>query len=504
MSGWLSAGSAYYCVARTLKRFEENALPSPAQRVVRARQRDRANSLPGFDRDFAPQPHEWGIDKLMLSVSGAWRTQLADGREYFRQRLTDPSAPFRWLNRVVEQQGAITVQTLRPLPLTIGRIAVRASRCMTQNGRVTVDIVANPTRTLAALLVRLGGGADFRFRIFRMEAFDFFASPNAEQSLPPSLDGGDNYLPEHPGARDALGPDPFSTFMPIYLAHLRELVARILAEHTVEMRVEGSEQVFSSDDGSMRLDWGEAKVPQIETYFERFHRHAQAAVRTAGSAVIDGDTNVVLRLHNARSVVPYVERSGDRFAVAASINLGLDNRHDLVVYAKTERRIRFEVRRSRRGRYDSVPETERVATRNAVDERLLRIMLDVERHDAERLVRWRDLFEAFDEPDTPGIGDLAALITAISSASGSGEVFRLILNRIVVDGGISAGTDARVPNEVLARLVRVGVLERARIRTRRPNSQLDRYRLTGMYRSLHQQLIAALRIEPEPAPASLE
>lgn len=479
-------------------------MPSPAQRVVRARQRDRANSLLGFDREFPPQAHEWGIDKLMLSVGGAWRTRLGDGREYFRQRLSDPSASFRWLNRAVERQGTVTVETIHPLPLTIGRISIRASRCMTQDGRVTVDIVANPTRTLSSLLARLGGGPDFRLHIFRMNALDFFALPSAEQRLPPSLDGGDNYLPEHPVARDALGQDPFSVFMPIYLAHLRDLLGRIMAEHSRETVFEGSEQIFSSNDGSISLNWGEANVPQIETYFERFHIRAQAAVRTAGSAIIDGDTNVVLRLYDAQAVVPHVERSGDRLGVAASINLGLDSRHDLVVYAKTDRRIRFEVRRPRRGRYDNVPVSEGVAASAAIDLRLLHIMLDVERYDAQRLVRWRDLFKAFDEPDSPGLGDLVALITAISSASGSGEVFRLILNRIVVDGGISAGTDARVPNEVLARLERAGVLERARIRTRRPNSQLDRYRLTGMYRSLQQQLIAALRIDPAPTPASLE
>ncbi len=472
-------------------------MPASARRVVRARQRDRASSLPGFDRSFPPQPGEWGIDKLMLSVSGSWRTTLNDGREYFRQRLTDRE-PFRWLGSPVERQGSISVETVQSPPITVSHILVVATRCTSQQGRVAIKINANPTRTLASLLARYGALPEFRARIFGIDALDFFAVPTAEQRSPPGLDGSDNYLPEQPAVRALLGADPFAAFMPIYLAQLRDLIGRILAEHPNEMYVEQQEQVFGNVQGSIRLDWGSASVPQIETYFERFHRRAQAAVRTAGAAIIDGDPDSAVRLYPARDVLSGLERSGDQFGVSASINLRLDSRHDLAVYAKTDTRVRFEVRRPRRGRYDNVPVSESVAAMaSPLDGRLLHIMLDVERQDAQRLVRWQDLFAEFDQPDSPGIGDLTAMIEEIGrAAEGAPEVFRRLLNGLVVDGGISVGTDADAARPAIDRLVRAGVLERSRIRSRRPTAQLQRYRLAGDYRALHQRLTTALRAEP--------
>lgn len=472
-------------------------LPAPARRVVRARQRDRASSLPGFDRSFPPQPGEWGIDRLMLSVSGGWRTTLNDGREYFRQRLTDRE-PFRWFTPPVERQGSVSVQTVQSPPVTISRLAVRATGCMAQQGRLSVDITANPTRTLASLLARYGDVPEFRARIFAADAFDFFAVLAPEERLPPSLDGGDNYLPERPAARAALGPDPFVTFMPIYLAQLRDLIGRVLSEHPREMHFEHHEQVFATQQGSIRLDWSNASVPQIESYFERFHRRARAAVRSAGAAIIDGDPDSVVQLYPVRDVRPGLERNGDQFAVSSSIHLGLDSRHDLAVYAKTDTRVRFEVRRPRRGVYRNVPISESVAAMGPLDTRLLHIMFDVERHDAQRLVRWEDLFRAFDEPDSPGIGDLTAMIEEIGRATeGAPEIFRRVLNGLVVDGGISVGTDTSPLRTAINRLVKTGLLERSRIRSRRPTAQLERYRLTPEYRALHQRLTAALQAEPD-------
>jgi hypothetical protein len=369
---------------------------------------------------------------------------------------------------------------------------------MAQEGTLTVDVVGNPTRTLSALLAQYGNRAEFRARIFGIGAFDFFAPPSPENILPRSLDGGDNYLPEHPAARATLGPDPFAIFMPIYLEKLRELIGCILSEQSGEIAIAGQDQTFVSRDGTTRLRWGEASVPQIETYFERFHRRAQAAVRTAGTALIDGDPEIHMRLFPERDALPGLERLADLFGISASINLGLDNRHDLVVYAKTGRRIRFEVRRLRRGRYSAVPISEDTARASPVDVRLLHIMLDVERHDARRLVRWETLFRMFDEPDTPGIGDLTAMISAISDAAGSSHgAFRLLLDRLIIDGGVSSGADTHITDAAIRSLVRAGVLEEGRLRTRRPPSQLVRYQLAGDYRWLRQRLMTVFQATPD-------
>lgn len=463
---------------------------APGRRVVRARQRDRASSIPGFDRTFPPQQWEWGIDKMVMQVSGTWSTTTRDGRAFFQRRMTDNRSG-RWLNAPVERYGSISVQTVDNLQLTIGSISVRASRCTAQMGRVKVEVVANPTRTLASLLARMEVAADFRARIIGMEAFEFFGLPSPGERAPPSLDNRDNYLPDHISLREVLGPDPFAAFMPVYFAQLRDVIDRILSEHPTDMTWNGRIQIFGGRDGSVELDWGDVAVPQIETYFERFHRRAQAAVRRAGAAIIEGDTDSVLRLYPNPSVVPALERSGDQFTVSAAITLGLHGRHKLAVYAKTEDRIRFEVRRVGRGRNsaEGIPEACSSAASRS-DAPLLYVMLDVARHEAQRLVRWNELFAHFDEPDASGIGDLTSLVRAISAAARAPEVFGWLLERLIVDGGVSMGANLSADAAIRA-LVRAGVLEPSKIRNRRQAGHLQRYRLAGDHWWLRQRLHAA-------------
>lgn len=443
---------------------------------------------------LAPQPGEWGIDRVRVEVFGRWRTHLANGHEFFARRLSDTTGP-RWLSNPVFRNSGISVESRKSPTLTMGNLKIDATGCTSSSGHIAVKLDVNPTRTLSSLLVRHGRRHDFSGYLSSCTVFDFFEVLGEGYRLPPSLDGGDNYLPDYPSARSVLGADPFAAFMPIYLMQLRRLVGRVLCEYPGEISEDGSEQVFCSADGEVRLDWHAANIPQLETYFERFHSRARAAVRTAGSALIDGDIDNILRLHADTTSLPAIGRAGDQFAVSASITMGIHQRHELAVYAKTEQRIRFEVRRLRRGRYTRLDASDEVVdTPMTMDGRLLHIMLSNGREEALRLVRWQDVFESFDEPDEPGIGDLSSLIANVAAASdGSALVSHLLLEKLLLDGGVSKGADTRIPEGAIARLVRSGVLQRSRVRSRHPASTPVRFQLTRDYRALRIRIVSALR-----------
>lgn len=464
----------------------------PAVKIVRARQRDRASSLPGFDRNFPPQTREWGIDKLQLKLSGRWRTSLNSGPAFFTQRLTDGT--LAWLRRPQLAGNTLSVESVQSPPLTISRLKITATRLNGNEGGIIVDLSVNPTRTLASLIARFGEQGDFRARIFMMDCLMFFGAATAGPLAgPPSLDGGDNYLPEHPSARQLLGDDPFVAFMPIFVGQVQALLGRVLSEHGGGLELDGGEQVITSADGNIRLDWANASAPQIETYFERFHRHAVAAVRGAATSILDADTAIRVTLYPAYQVQPELERSADRLSLTAAVNVTVDGRHTLSVYAKTPTRIRFEVRRHRRGRYSNHRGGDDRADCASHLQRLLHILLDVERHDASRLIQWNDLFGFFEEPDVPAIGDLAYVMGAIfRAANGSPEVFNLLTERLMIDGGLAVGVDGRVTRSAVAHLERAGVIEKGRIRHRHTPSQIARYRLVGPYRSLRERMLAGI------------
>lgn len=459
-------------------------------KIVRARQRDRASSLPGFDRNFPPQTREWGIDKLQLKLTGQWRTTLADGRAFFATRLSDPALP--WLRNHDANRSGVTVETVQPSLLTLS-LKISATRCSETEGAIIAELSANPTRTLASLIARFGDQEDFRARIFSMDVLTFFGVAVGPSGIPRSLDGSDNYLLDRPPVRSLLGDDPFAAFIPIYIAQLQNLLSRTLSEYDGGFQFDGSDQVIASSDGEIRLSWGQIAVPQVETYFERFHRNAISAVRGAAISILDADTASRVTLYPAYQEQPSLERDGDRLALTAAISSTVDGRHTLSVYAKTPSRIRFEVRRQRRGRYGAAPLGDSASIWPPYMARLVNILLNVERQDAARLIRWTDLFEFFDEPDVPSIGDLAYVMRAIfRAAGGSAELFDLLTERLLVDGGLATGINPQISQDAIRYLERAGVIEKGRIRHRRSPSQIARYRLVSAYRSLRERMLMGI------------
>jgi hypothetical protein len=333
---------------------------------------------------------------------------------------------------------------------------------------------------LSALLVRFGDQPNFADFIADLPALDFFRKAPQQMALPPSLDGADNYLPDRPAARFLLPPDPFAEFMPIYVSKLQALLARAISATPNEMRQDGAEQVFRAEgEGEIRLNWASVEVPQVESYFERYHGRAVAAVRRAGASIIDTDPRPTLRLYPHE---PDFLRTADCYRVS----LVVTERHRLIVYAKTGDRIRFEVKRHGRGRYDAVG-------LGAFPAHRLLGIIEVERIDAGRLLNWQAIFDQFDEPDAPALGDLIELTAAIARATdGNAEATRVIAERLIVDGGFSADLHPVITGSMITNLLQHQIIKQTELRKRKRQKDHLRYTLTNDYAWLRELLIAAL------------
>jgi hypothetical protein len=472
-------------MARThTARKKGRRLQTPRKHFVRARQRDRDSAFPGFDRNLPPRRYDWYVDRFTFTVRGQWETSTNTGQTFFEQRFFDPAE--RWLRAPTGSGHRRSVVTRFVSPLNVGAIKIEATGCTQRRGHIVVHASVNPTRTLSSLLIRFGAHPNFSDHIASLDELAFFRSPSSLDRLPRALDGGDNYVPSSPSLRSLLPPDPFLRFLPIYLGQLRALLARAISSAPGEEYDDGTEQVFGEPGNLIRLNWGSIEAPQIETYFERYHGRAVAAVRTAGASILDGDRRTLLRVYPNDADM---ERRADCYRVALRVN----DRYRLVVYAKTEDRIRFEMRRHGRGRYSGLPAMRRP------DDRLLGILLSVERDEAERLVDWLEIFRQFDEPDAPAVGDLVELVGLVIRAADGDEVqARLLIDRLIADGGLSPGYVRHIGRRTINALVRFGVIFPIEFRRQRLSSgQQRRYVLTAQYAWLQQRVLAALSEAPD-------
>lgn len=448
------------------------------RRIIRARQRDREGSLLGFDRNLVPMDYEWGVDLIMIHVEGAWRA-ASTGADFFQQAVGVPQIdwfrqPDRRRNQFKLRTRSWTRSQSSP---TLGDLAIVANAMHSNRGTISVELKGNPTRTLGSLLRRFGDREDFATFIAQLSPIEFFA-PAQDDALHLSLDGQTNWLPNPAQARHLIGRDIFAEFLPTYVDQVQRFVAIVVSDGDAECSADGADHVIRSAAGSIRLGWGEARVPQIETYFERFHRGACGAVRIAGAALLNEDHHGELRRYGENLDF---EREGDCFRIL----LPIGETRKLVIYAKLQNRIRFEVRRHGRGRYPQ-------AVIAAPPDRLLAIVQS-EREEGSSCCRWQDVGRLFDEPDRTSVGDLVELIAHIVGACGlPNATVREVAYRLIVDGGFSDIQAIQQPEDLIRRLVATGVIRRTRLRRRDLRAQPHRYSLAPDFRDLREGLLAAL------------
>ncbi|WP_447931864.1 hypothetical protein [Sphingopyxis fribergensis] len=443
-------------------------------RFIRARQRDRAASIVGFSANLSPAIEQVGIDKLEVSVAGHWICHSGNGEAMFRNRLAFPDV--QWFNTPQASPQSMTVSMSRSRNgSTITECKVRIASTRSQQGTININLSVNPTRTLAHLLARFGNElspAELWSEIASLSPVSFFAKAEAGL-ISSSLDGSDNWLPATRYVRDRLGGDPWEHFLPIYVDRLRVVCNALLMEALVDPANEPTNRV-PSPMGDVSLHWGDVRVSSVETYFERYHRHAISTVRRGGNALLAADHSVDFWRYLPAATS--FHRENARF----SVSMKLPGTRRLAIYAKLRDRLRFEIRRKGKGDYS------RLASPTDGNMRLLGI-LEQERRALLGAVEWEAIGELFAGPDHPEIADIETLIEQVCASCGQEASFAAeILNRLLFDGAI---TEADVPRAIIGNLRKRGIVDRQLIRVRDINGRTKRFALTAPYRDVHLAIV---------------
>ncbi len=412
---------------------------------------------------------------MKIKVTGGWTTTLSNGREYFSTRLSIPHVD--WFRRPGRHPYSLPVASYKDARSTFGYTELEVGSVRRRQGKITINISANPTLTLAHIWARMGRRPDFLDRIANLAPDRFFALTDPCLMLR-GLDGGSNFLNHWKALRNRLGQDVFAAFMPIYVEQVQRVCALLLTEYE-EMAVEEGNHVLLHQDGRIDLEWSSVSVPQIETYFERYHPSAQSAVRRGAFSLLAADHTARARLYGTSKELGF-ERDNDCFAITGH----LAGTRDLKVYAKTADRIRFEVVRKGKGDNRDLPNT-------SPSDRLLAIVAR-ERQRACNAVRWEDFGVLLAGPDEAHMGDLGDLIARVVAAFSDDPVRGgKMLTGLLEDGAITANMRDK---HAITRLLRNGVIEEVSIRRRNASGKSQRYVLKAPYRDLH--LIVAGAIPP--------
>lgn len=459
---------------------------------VRARQRSRT-ALPPLTNPLEPGLSEVGVDRLEIGIGGRWRvlgsrhSQMQSLQDY-ADLLEFPIDCADWFRRPEWRYNIRTLQTRTPSASTLGIMAVklRGSPGATE-GALSISITTNPTRTLAHLLAEHGSRSNFCEHISAFPPSQFFAP--TQEHIERAFGTPDNWFPDFNLLRDQMGQDPFARFLPIFVGQIQQFVLGILRPRLETPTFDdGTDIVIRDPDIEVRLDWGHVKVPQIETYFERHFSQAVGAVRSAATVAL-ADLNRTRVSRYSVQTSHWVERQDDCLVIGTP----LTDRHALTVYAKSKSRIRFEVKRLKKGDYSGL------ARPSSPTDWLLDI-LNLERRNLLAQVRWQAVAQMFHEPDRPILGDLSRLCQQVAQACmEDGVEVGPVLGRLLEDGGLLRSGLDNIPADLIARLCEMGVLKRTTVRRRDIGSNLQRLSLNPEFRVLIETIIGALAVERDDA-----
>ncbi|WP_226018845.1 hypothetical protein [Novosphingobium sp. FKTRR1] len=465
---------------------------------LRARQRSRT-ALRAFSRNLIPAIGEVGVDRFQMTVAGEWRVSSRQHpdtlttEEYF-DLLATASDEVSWFRLPARRTNGLRIETRSQAPTTLGPLVINVNgRNATQSWFKAELAGANPTRTLAHLLAEWGDEDDFLATISELSSYQFFAIANTP--IPRAIGkDADNWLFEPALTLRCLGSDPYAVFLPIYVLQLQRLIAHLLAPHTSHrVRAEGADAVVEDQGATIRIKWGEVRVPQIECYFERHHGGAVGSVRAA-AAVALAETDMTNVHRYTRPTSDWVERQDD----CLSIGFTLTDKYRLGVYAKSPSRFRFEVRRLKKGDYSALDRPARP------QDRLLAI-LEMERLNLLTAVRWSRFGEMFDERPAPQITDLTRLCGMIAQLCAAHLVgVQGVMARLFEDGGISRNGHDELPEALLDDLCKVGILHRFVIGRRDHQHPVKRYALVPQYRHLMDAVMAGLALHSASATAEAQ
>ncbi|GAA0587188.1 hypothetical protein GCM10008942_40260 [Rhizomicrobium electricum] len=443
--------------------------------------------LPPLDWQVCPTAGEAFIDKTKIILPGTiefandhllrqWFLQLAENMLDHECRLfgnPDCRSTRYWSIETVTHGWTIGAE------LTVKPAGSRANWTLALN--------LNPTRTLVHLQSRYQP-CEFH-SLFGREFF--VAQPAAHASIR-SLDQHDNmllgrYVPGAQRARERY----LSVFLETFELGLQRLVQELLCE-TAPGRFftyDGPSITWpqaasdghhdSSAAATVRVNWGEISLSQCEVYWERRVARALPWMRAFADHALAAARDVRIRRYETERELVVAREAG-----SLVVTIPLDatrSRHkaekELVVYAKDDDRIRFEVRY-----HSNLPDV--ISNSAPRDFRRLSSLFMAARADALTRLPWLRFGEIMREAPPVPASELIPLVDFIRQETERHPgAFRGALEALLLTGGISE-TDGGgwASAELLTRLVRRGVLEPSRLVRHQRGTK--RYRLARRYLGL--------------------
>lgn len=451
--------------------------------VIRARQRSRT-ALPAFTEELRPAFQQVAVDRVQIVLQGTWRTTNtppdALSAQEFRALLSTAPAQMSWFRSPESRRRELRLRTLANNSSTLSMVDMVVNGWPATRGNLVFRAAANPTRTLAHLLAQYGEEPDFLAAVSDLPVWSFFEATS--EPVDTSFGSPDNWVEDYDLAQRCLGPDVFSAFLPLFSRKLIDLFAALASPRlSTTVTVDGSDLVLTESGIEVRLNCGAINVPQIECYFERHHSQAVPGVRQAvAAALVTLDYALATRYEQIASFG--MEREDDKLSIAAK--LARDRR--LLIYAKSRTRLRFEIKRLKKGDYRSL------AGPAGPFQRLTDIF-DMERRDLLTACNWASVGALFAEPSQPTMSDLTRLCSLVAAAClAEGVEVEPVLARILEDGGASKSGGHLLPRSLVARLSVAGVLERSHLRSRDHRQTAKRVALTAEYRALIDNISHAL------------
>ncbi|GLV24975.1 hypothetical protein TomTYG45_14130 [Sphingobium sp. TomTYG45] len=427
---------------------------------------------------------------MQINVTGTWRISAPNTPfifpapvtpEAYRELLSQPHWRDDWFRTPeARRDGTMIIRTRQDAASTLGALKIFVRGLLEGGGSFSVSLHCNPTRTLASriaayLMPDSGVDCDFVTHLEQTSPFGFFD----HFGVTPSLDGKENWLPDIDLATELLGRDIFGRFFPIFVDKLMRVIGMIVAPFPsgLETSPDGTDVELLHRQFSGRLEWGAVRVPQIETYFERYHAKAREVVRSSAQAMLNGLSEARIRHHLQRV-------SWERYEDLFSIRSELPAERDLSVYAKSVDRLRFEITRPKRGRYQPM-------ILAAPADRLMQIFRS-ERTDLLECCDWDQVAALFEEVDRPAVSDLISMVSAIAEeCAAEGASARAVYTALLSSAGLKNECVPEASHGVLRRLERAGIIEKKTLRHRHKRGQ-PRYVLRGEYMGVFSAILDAL------------
>lgn len=374
------------------------------------------------------------------------------------------------------------------------QISMASGRLADQRGAgsagITISLNLNPTTTRAIAVRRspvpLEAASERQFFKPIAQAQEAFGEGAFADPQEKALDGSDNVLmgrEEWGGTTLQARINARNAFLTLYERRVRDLARHVVDPASRRPDTGGSE----TSHYQVTLDWGSLVLQQAELYFERAIDDPEKVVRRLHDRALD-----LARRVKAQSFAD-VPRDGRPYPTSFAVIQHDGYPHvvvpltgtqnvELSVYAKTNRRIRFEVRYRRRfGNH--------LRGCSTSSDRLTSLLLRLSENAATRLP-WSALRMAVAAPPAVDIGDIPEFVRHLVHATDrEPSLFDPIIRQLVLTGGVFADEE-RFPGirEAIRRLERKGVVNHWQIQ-QKEERRSRRFGLTARFAEVRQAML---------------